>query len=261
MATESAGDSEHVVSLSPSLDEWLDERANALGIDRTVLLDQLLETYKSAVEFDDRNFEQVREKSRSRADDRRLEELETEVTNDVEDIRSRVLQLRDSVDDLGDAIEDPASVNHSHEEIRDLSVRVEAVSETVATVEDELESFENTFEAFSPRVDSIDDRLDVVESRLDRLARAVLAQTQQAKTTQSAAAALADIRREANRIGTTNAGCAGCGNTVHLGLLSEPVCPHCDSRLLGLELPQSVLPWFDRPHLTVGADPAVVDDE
>jgi len=52
----------------------------------------------------------------------------------------------------------------------------------------------------------------------------------------------------------TEADCGNCGGTVHLGLLSKPRCPHCESHFEAVE-PGSG--FFAGARLTVGERPAL----
>jgi len=123
MATESAADPELSVTLPPSLSEWLEERAATLGMDRDALLVHLLETHRSAAELDENWLDTVDERienidARTRKTEGRVGDVETKLADNVEDIRERVLQLRD-------AVEGRAPADHSHEEFRMLTDRLD----------------------------------------------------------------------------------------------------------------------------------------
>lgn len=240
MATESAADPELSVTLPPSLSEWLEERAATLGMDRDALLVHLLETHRSAAELDENWLDTVDERienidARTRKTEERVGDVETKLADNVEDIRERVLQLRD-------AVEGRAPADHSHEEFRMLTDRLDDVSAELDVVEDSIERFDEEF-------GSTHERLETAEDRLDRLARAVVARKRRDEADAEAAADLDEIRRAANRNGALEANCDGCGEAVRIGLLSDAACPHCERRLYGLEEPTSVLRWFRQPTL------------
>ncbi|CAI50558.1 CopG domain protein [Natronomonas pharaonis DSM 2160] len=267
MATEPAGGAEFSVSLPPSLAEWLDERAATLGMDREELLVQLVGSYRTAAEIGD---EETKELMQSldieavvdeavadrleAADDLgeiegRLEAVETGLADNVEDLRSRVLQLRDLV-------QDRAHADHGHEEFDQLATRTEDLA-------GELETVRRDIEDLSQELTTVDDRFEDVEGKLDRLARVVLALRREIESISTTdAEILAHLRQRANRNGTTDAVCASCGERVSIGLLGEPLCPYCDVEFRDIEYADGRLRWFSTPRL-VGPDTpkAEHDDE
>jgi DNA repair exonuclease SbcCD ATPase subunit len=204
-----------------------------------------LESLESRVEELEAQLDSIGDlESRIEATDGRVDTLEAKLENNVEDVRDRVLQLRD-------AVEERAPSDHSHEEFRAIDDRLDSVSETLETLEADTDDVGEEVSALAAEIDSTDDRIDTAEDRLDRLARIVVAQKRREEAEASDSARLDAIRRTANRNGTDEAVCGGCGESVQLGLLSEPVCPHCDSRFSDIEASDSILQWFKKPHLTV----------
>jgi chromosome segregation ATPase len=249
MVTESADGSELAVTLPTPLDEWLDERAAELDVDREEVLVQLLGAYRAAADLNDERIPGVAEDGE--LDDRIIDEidrrvqavesnddvdeletriatLESELEEDIEDVRSRVLQVRD-------AVKERAAEDHSHAEMRRLSERVDGLSETLEDVGTEVTE---TTDA----VDDIDDRLSDVESKLDRLARVVVALRKRGDAQRSEREEQLDhIKRAANEHGVTEARCDACGESVRISLLTEPACPHCGTEARGIEPPGSLL--------------------
>lgn len=252
MATESAGDSDLSVTLPPSLSEWLDERAATLGMDPEALLVQLLETHRSAADLDENWIEGLEDRledvdARVERTDSRVDDVETKLDTSVEDVRERVLQLRD-------AVEERAPAEHSHEEFGALADRLEELSAAVDAVESELEAVESEAESIQridEELESNTGRIDTIEGKLDRLARTVVARNRREAAAADSEERLAGIRRAANRAGALEANCESCGEPVRIGLLSEAACPHCEHEFADLETPSSVLRWFRRPTLTV----------
>jgi len=255
MATESAGDPKLSVTLPPSLSEWLDERAATLGMEPEALLVQLLETHRSAADLDENWIETLEDRlddvdARVERTDSRVDDVETKLATNVEDVRERVLQLRD-------AVEERAPAEHSHGEFRSLADRIEELSTAVESVESEVQALEGLGESvdrFGDDVESNAGRIDTVEDKLDRIARAVVARNRREAAETDSEERLRGIRRDANRAGSLEANCASCGEPIRIGLLSEAACPHCDREFAGLETPSSVLRWFRRPTLTVEGD-------
>lgn len=260
MATEPAADSELSVTLPPSLAEWLEERASALGIEREALLVELLETHRSTAEIGDDGLVSLLESAdveaptlepalediddrvgtleerldgiddRTENADSRVDDVEAKLANNVEDIRKRVLQLRD-------ALEERAPAEHSHGEFEAVSDRLDAVSAELEAVDEEM--------------GSTTDRIETIEGKLDRLARAVVSGKRRSDHENDSKGVLNEISRTANRNGAADADCAACGESVRIGLLSESACPYCERRFRALETPASLFRWFKRPVLTV----------
>ena len=266
MATESADESDGAdvsVRLPPDLEEWLDERAAALDVDRGELLVQLAGAYRAAADLGDESLaglsgegidpaalEDVREQLS--ADDDALHELNDRVNDvegrleeNVEDLRSRVLQLRD-------AVGDSASQTHSHREFDQLDARIDDLSETVESVAADVE-------AQGGRVDEVASRLEDADEKLTRVARAVVALRREADR-EDDGTGLEELRVAANRSGVTEAACGACGDVVTIGLLSDASCPHCGSDFAELELPAGGLGrtlGFRRPELRCAEPPAL----
>jgi len=256
MATESAGDLELSVTLSPPLAEWLEERSDSLGTDPGTLLRELLETHRKAVDSDaapdpdalvadilDRRLEDRDRALEDRIEglDGRIDGIEATLERDVEDVRNRVLQLRDG-------LEGRAPADHSHE---DLSGRLDSVEATVAELSDRLEALEADGETRRERLEGIETRLEEVDGKLDALAGAVVAGQRRRATEADREAEFAALRRDANEAGVTEGECAGCGESVRIDLLTEAACPFCERRLSGIDRPDSVLRWFGTPTLAV----------
>lgn len=271
MATESADGPDLSETLPASLEEWLDERAAEHGIDRSELLIQLVSAYRATSELDDDPLEGLFEEwfedrladapdglggepleDRDDGSDEpdgldavaeRVEALEATHREDVEDVRKRVLQLRD-------AVRDRAPEDHEHDEVHELSERLDGLAS-------DLEDVGSDVADLTDRVDRRDDRLADVESKLDRLAGVVLALRDDADGVGGTDEVLEHIRVAANRRGVRAAACVDCGRTVQIPLLTRPACPHCGTEFRDLEEPGSVLGrWLDvrKPKL-VGAEP------
>lgn len=266
MATESADESDESavsVRLPSDLEEWLDERAAALDVDLGELLVQLAGAYRAAADLGDESvaglagdgvdpeaIEDVREQLA--ADDDALHELngrmndvEARLEENVEDLRKRVLQLRD-------AVGDSASQTHSHREFAQIDARLDDLTETVESVATDLDSQ-------GSRVANVESRLDDVDEKLTRVARAVVSLRREDDQTDEGAG-LEELRLAANRSGVTEAACGACGDAVTVGLLSEPSCPHCGSKFAEIELPAGGLGrtlGFRRPELRCAEPPAL----
>lgn len=275
MVTESADGSELAVTLPPPLEEWLEERAAALGVDREEVLVELVSAYRAAADLEDESVSRFASEDEDELDERiaeavesrvpasestedveelqgRIETLESETEESIEDVRSRLLQVRD-------AVKERAPTDHSHKEMRQLSERVDGLSENLENVgSDVTETTES--------VDELDARLSDVESKLDRLARVVVAlRKQRAEEKSDREEQLEHIKRQANQQGIDEAQCAACSKTVQIGLLTEPACPHCGTEARDVEPSSSVIGrglGISKAKLTgVEAPPLEADDE
>lgn len=228
MATDSTGD----VSLPPDLAAWLDEHAAALEVERDELVAQLVGAYRVTAGADgadpvaelvdehpggggleaavedalSERHEDISASITERVEER-LDAFEADLEGDLDEMRRRIVQVRD-------ATKQRATADHDHEEFE----RLEAV------------------ERLSPADDGGDvaARLDDVETNLDRVARAVVALQREGQTGNGTAARLAEIKRAAAREGVTEAVCTACGESVALAVLPAPTCPHCEVDFDGL---------------------------
>ncbi|WP_224448877.1 hypothetical protein [Haloprofundus salilacus] len=180
--------------------------------------------------------------------DDRVDGVQSNVDEKIDDVRSRVVQVKRETDEK-------APNDHEHPQIRQaaaranadvesLERRVEALSETIdSELVEESETFEELF-----------DRVDTLEQRLTTLARTTVDLRERMSRAESAAAdrrALDEFLEAAHRNGVSRAVCADCGEAVHLGLLSSPTCPHCGASFAGVE-PAS---WpFGSATLTIEAE-------
>lgn len=264
MATESAGERELLIPVSSPLSEWLDERAAAMGVDRETLLVRLLETYRSADEMDEEQLSILRSAVDNQETDRvdpddideieaRIEGIETDLSDHVEDLRSRILQLKD-------AVEKSASVDHDHGEIDELSEQFEALSSDVEGVETQVEDISDEFEDLASELESLEEQFGTVETKLDRLARVVVTLKRSADGPGKKTGDLEQLRRTANRNGTTSADCNRCGEEIQIGLLTEAACPHCEADFSDIDYPSSIFGRFKTPKL-VGSEALAVAPE
>ena len=262
MATESADGTEVSVTLPPDLEEWLEDRAATLEVDREELLVQLASAYRATADgdgdpvggldggVDAEALEAV--ESRLSADEEtiatlgeRVDGLESELADKVEDLRNRVLQLRD-------AVADSAPEDHSHREFATLQSSVDELSA-------DLEALGTDLEDQDDRVAGLESRLEDAEEKLTRLARVVVALRREVEG-QPGETVLEDLRRAANRNGIAEAACGACETPVSVGLLTEAACPHCGTGFAELVPPEPGLGralGFRGPRLRCADPPAL----
>ena len=267
MATESAPDTELSVTLPRSLSEWLDERAATQEVDREELLLQLLGAYRTTAETDPDDLAELLspgsespETPDRRIDpaaldevDERIEGVDAALSEHVEDLRSRILHLKDEV-------EASASADHDHAEIETLTERTRELSADLERFETDAAELRSELEVTGEHLETTEERLETVETKLDRLARVVLELKRGADSTTASGKALEQLQEAANRNGTSVADCQGCGERLQVGLLTEAACPHCGHDFRDIERPSSILRRFKSPVLT-GTQPSEAEPD
>ena len=165
------------------------------------------------------------------ADDR-LDRVEREFRDLVEDVRQRVVQVKREADAK-------APADHDHD---DLERRLERVATALEALDDELEGVDRRvdrgFENYEEVLEYLTETTDEVQRRLARLASVVLElreQLRDATRDEVRRTALAHLTDAANRHGVDRARCEACEATVDLSLLVAPRCPHCDAAFTTLE--------------------------
>lgn len=271
MASESTEEGAVTVELPPELDEWLDERAAALGVDPETVVSQLLAAYRTTEEIDDgpsladlfdveAAVENALEDELDTAvddalDDRveavaqaavrdrlpditdavegrldtRFDGIEEDFQTKIEDVRERVIQLKRTTDEKADA-------DHDHPEldrIAELDDEITALNRELVEVRDEVESGladqSDQLDGVEDHVTDIDDRLEDVEDKLKRVAWVVSDLREDQGGRDAHQQAVDRIKRAAAQEGISKASCQNCGESVEIGLLTDPQCPHCDS--------------------------------
>lgn len=216
MATES---SDPGARLPENLSSWLDERASDLGVDRDELLRQLVAAYRL----------QIEEEPEVTAD-ADLAALEDDVEAKLDDVRRRVVQVKQEVDGK-------AAADHSHREL----ARVPELADRLEELDERLGALEAAAEARDDRLDDVVARVDDQLAKLTRVARAVVGLQRRGGDDE-----LTRIKQTAAREGYGRAVCEACGETVDVGLLGAATCPHCAADLVDVEPSPG---WFRKPRL------------
>lgn len=241
--SDSREDTDAPLSLPPAVAEWLDERAAAMDLDREALLVQLLDSYRAAEtlggDLDDPIEDAVDERLATAADsmqadlEAQIDDLEREFQSKIVDVRERVIQVKNEADGKADA-------EHSHEELAEvdtLATVVEALEDSVDELEDrheqataELrEDLESGLERAAEERTDIDDRLTDATDKLRRVAWVVSDLKDDVGADDAHDKAVDRIKRAAAQEGVETASCESCGESVNLGLLTAPECPHCEA--------------------------------
>lgn len=239
------------------VDERLSERPDAAGDDET--LTELTEQVTTTQE--------------------RLSTLESAVDEKIEDVRSRVIQVKREADRK-------ASSDHEHpdiaEEIETLWGEMTELSETAETAVADVETLETELADMDDRLEEGFDNYEEVLRRLKESATQLRDRTETLgsvlsnqrervnalEASDTRRGAVEDLKREANENGVQKAKCGSCGSTVHLGLLGNPRCPHCEVPYEGIDTDTGLfraakITVADRPQLegATGESSAVSFDD
>jgi rubrerythrin len=272
MSSESTDEQTVTVRLPAELDEWLDEQAASLGLDRETVLVQLLASYRTAEQLESDGQlridgdgeghsavlgeEYLEEAVERVADDQitaatdsvretltaRIDEVEADFQANLDDVRDRVVQVKREADQK-------APEDHTHE----VFDTIDGLAEEVAQLESDLESLrgqqQETADEHAADIDDLSGRLDTLEDRLQTVAWAV-SDLRDAYESGHGMAAVERIKRAAAKADIERATCENCGNGVTISLLTDPKCPHCDATVSDI---QPASGWFSSPKLLVAA--------
>lgn len=242
-------------SLPAELDGWLDDRAAETGQDRGDVLARAVATYRILSEAEDATDTRPLDEQIEELTDR-VAELEDDTDDRIEDVRDRVVQVMQTAKSKADP-------DHDHP---DLAERIEAVENAGADDTEALRralaeldrQVEGGFDNYEAVLSSLADRADDAEGKLDKLAGAVVGLRKRVTELEAADArrtAVEELQADANRRNVGTADCEACEKRVHVGLLSDPRCPHCGEPFVDVEpgsrfLGSATLVTGDQPALT-----------
>jgi rubrerythrin len=269
---------DEVDGLSDELDEWVDRRADELGVDPETVVRRVLAVHREIDRLGD-GAVPSRDDGATTLDDRleRLDDRVTDLEADVDrtaagrvaDLETRLDSLSSDLDEMvGDVRERVVQVkretdakaasDHDHAELREAAERAAATAEDLEERVDRIERrLDEEVEGVRDVLDGVTATSDELGERAETLARVAVDLRRrvadlEAKRDERRAAD--DLRRTANRHGDATATCEACGRTVRLGLLSTPRCPHCDASFGGFD-PSGRL--FGSATLRTGQPPAL----
>lgn len=166
--------------------------------------------------------------------DDRFDAIEEEFQGKLTDVRERVVQLKREIDTKA-----PAD-HEAFDRIDELDEELTALNRELVGVRDEIEDDiadqSGRIDGVETRVDGIGERFDDIENRLsdteDKLRRVAwvvndLRDNQGGRDAHQKA--VDRIKRAAAQEGISSASCESCGESVEIGLLTDPRCPHCNS--------------------------------
>ncbi len=260
-------------SLPGGIEEWLADHTDETGKDRAEVLARAVASYRlltedadgdeplesTLAELESRIAElEANTAATSGPDSDRIAQLEAELDGHVEDLRSKIV-------DVVKEARSRAPANHSHESLED---RLDEQADTTDELQELLKELAKEFDAFDDKVESrlngieqelgpMAESVDDLESKTIKLAGAVVDMRKRLARVESHVShqtALAELLQTAARQNISEARCDNCNEMVKLGLLVEPICPHCRSVFDGLEPGSS---FFKSAWLTIADRPAL----
>jgi len=267
MASEPTEEEAVTVELPPGLDDWLDERATALGESREAVVRELLASYRTTTELEDEEtldalldgavedamqdeldaavaaavddvvdervesivrdrLPSITDAVESRLDDR-FEPLDQEFQEKITDVRQRVVQLKRELNSKAPADHEAfAAVDELEEDVTDLNRELvdvrDDMEQNVADQASRLDTIEQRFDEFERR-------LSDTEDKLKRVAWVVSDLRDNQGGRDAHQKAVNRIKRAAAQEGLNTASCQDCSESVDIGLLTDPECPHCNA--------------------------------
>lgn len=203
--------------------------------------------------------------------EQRMDDLEADYKQKLQDVRERVIQVKRDADDthtdieeridgLQEDVEELASVGDRLDELSDdfagLDRRTDRQSEKLDGLGTELDGVESELATLRGRLDdaAVEDMADDLEDAQEKLQTVAWVVRDLRESIQGGhgAQTVAEIKRRAAAEDITRAACESCGNGVEIGLLTEPSCPHCDATIDDIE-PSKRRFGLGKPTLTVAA--------
>jgi len=252
------------VSVSGGAAKWLAARAAESDLDPEAFLTRLVAAFRTIEESGEVSFATESDveslESELTAVQQDVDALDAETTEDVEDLRERVIQVAEAADGKADADHDHPELANTVEETAKAIQRVEGetrsltkrVDEVQEWAEDGFENYEEVLEYLTEEADELDEKVGTLARVLVDVRRAV----QQIAAAEEERAAAGALKHMANEQGVRDADCEECGNTVDVALLTDATCPFCASTFSAVESTRR-FGVFQSATLATGERPAL----
>jgi len=237
--------------------EWLAQMAAEQDLSEEELLARLLGASTNGEGPDSSALADRFEDVRSALDglETRIEDLEGDTQEKIQDVRERVVQVKREAD----AKADP---DHGHpgleDDIANLDDDVAALFQDLEEAEEHLEaSIEEVATETAELREAVEAIPENASEKLTMLAVTVVEardQVQELLAERRERALAAELRTDANRSGVRSATCESCENGVDVGLLTSPRCPHCNETFEDLDPKDGFL---GTNYLRTGRPPAL----
>jgi len=173
---------------------------------------------------------------------RRVDSAEREFQAKLEDVRERVVQVKQETDAK-------APADHGHEELDHLV----ALDERVDALEAELDTLTGRLDATLPEQETAVGELEADVDQLQERLRTVAWTVRDLRDSVEADGgldAVERVKRAAVKADVDRARCENCGNGVDIALLTDPHCPHCEATVADVEGANG---FFSKPKLLVAS--------
>lgn len=201
------------------------------------------------------------ENDRFAALEERVETIEADFENKLEDVRDRVVQVKRETDekvgtdheheDLLDRIEEledllderdtseavdrhESSIEDHKKAIDDMEDKIDMLAASLVETQDDIDDFSSV----RNELDDLADAIDGLDDEVELLATSVIELQDRIGELNHAEAkreALAELFARADEAGVKRAKCEGCGSEIEVGFLMEPGCPHCEATFVDVD--------------------------
>ncbi|WP_246984258.1 hypothetical protein [Halorientalis marina] len=184
--------------------------------------------------------------------DNELTTLESEFSENLDDVRDRVIQVKKETDRK-------APAEHDHPDLVDRLNRLESDVDAVQDDLDDLRAdLDGQFDSQEQRLDELDETVWDLQDKLETVAYVVRDLRDGSEMENKRAASVDAIKQAAAKEDLDRARCEACGEGVEIGLMTGPECPHCEATVTDVRPGEGL---FGKPMLVKaqGIEPA--DDE
>jgi hypothetical protein len=163
---------------------------------------------------------------------RQVEELKTNTGHDTADLERRVDEIDEGLNELESNYQELQ--NWVDKEFHELESNFE---EFESWIDSEFDEIEALFKRLLETTDNFEARLDDVTHSIEDIS-----------TFEENQRDLANLQREAFRLGVDGGRCESCDSDVDLSMLTAPICPSCEQTFSGIDPSDSWNP-FAKPTL------------
>lgn len=171
--------------------------------------------------------------------DEELDEIRSDQSSQIDRVADEVQLLSGRLENIDARLEETPDAAVLDELMAQTDEKLEGLHQRTAELKEELEETRQTHDEFESDVnaefDGIEsvferlfDDLDDVETQLDEQRSSYRSDMHAIQQQYRQRSRLAKLKRRAAHIGTTTATCENCSETVNIGLLEVPQCPHCE---------------------------------
>ncbi|SNZ18057.1 hypothetical protein SAMN06269185_3221 [Natronoarchaeum philippinense] len=259
MASDKSGSEEVSVALPADVRDWLGDRTSN-GETPDDVARRLLAAHYELANGEGPDPDELA--PRDDAVDERVDQLDAEFRDLLDDVRKRVIQLKRETDQKADR-------DHDHPEVADrvddLEQRTAEAADRLAELDDAVAAAEDKlatgFDNYEDILEYLTDETGALRERTDTLARAVIelrSEFERIAADRVRRERVRELKHAAAQYGVRTAECDACEASVDVAMLTAPECPHCATRFTDVRpgsrfLKPNVLETGDPPALA-GSD-------